>query len=111
MNMGKYNIRTLSEKESIVKYYQKHGWRATYEKYNIARATLEHWKKRLRTSKASDPHPLARRYHVGAEIVALVKKVYKENPHLSLSQIQEKVAKKQSISKTTIWHIIQGHRK
>ena len=106
--MSKYHIRTLQEKEAIVSHYKQHGWQATAEKYHLSRATFSHWQARLKTAKASDLHPLARRRLIRPETVALVKQIYQKEPGLSLSQIQQKVSKKQSISKTTIWHIIQG---
>ncbi|MBR3632317.1 MAG: hypothetical protein IKN49_04605 [Elusimicrobiaceae bacterium] len=106
--MAKYNIRTLKEKEAIWKFYQKHGWKSLCEKYSISRSTLSNWKLRITSAKPSDEHPLARRYHVGPEIRALFKQLYKDNPGISLQELQEKAAHKQLVSKTAIWHIVTG---
>lgn len=109
MYMAKYNIRTIKEKEAIWKYYQKHGWKALSAKYpSLSRSTLSNWKSRITSAKPSDVHPLARRYHIGPEIRALLKQLYKENPGISLQQLQEKAAHKQLVSKTAIWHIVTG---
>ncbi|MBR4355865.1 MAG: hypothetical protein IKP96_04800 [Elusimicrobiaceae bacterium] len=109
----KYKIRTLSEKEAICKYYEKNGWKATFEKYAISRQTLVHWRRRIKEAKPSVAHPLSRKIQTRSarpEIIALVKKLHKEDPSLSLEQIRLKVCKKQNISRTVVWHIVQGHK-
>ncbi len=107
--MYKYKILTLSQKEELMKYYDKHGWKETFKKYQIPRASFAHWQARIREADPSDPHPLARRYKIRPETIALVKEMHKKQPTLSLEQIRQEVTKKrQSISKTTIWHIIKG---
>ena len=108
--MAKYNIRTLSEKEAILSYYQRHGWQATLKKYDVSRASLVNWQLRAKAAKASDKHPLARHYMVRPETVAFVKQLHKKHPNMSLSQLMEKARQKQSISRTTVWKIITGVR-
>ena len=107
-NMTKYKIFTLKEKEELMKYYQQHGWKETYKKYKVSRASLAHWQARVKEAKPSDPHPLARRYKIRQETVTLVRELHKKQPTLSLEEIKQEVTKKrQSISRTTIWHIIK----
>ena len=107
--MTKYKIFTLSEKEALIKYYQQHGWKETFKKYKVSRSSLVYWLTRIKNAKPSDPHPLARRYKIRPETVALVKELHKKQPTLSLEEIKQEVTKKrQSISQTTIWHIIKG---
>lgn len=110
MKKRKYKILTLSEKEELMKYYEQHGYKETCKKYHIPVATISYWKARIREAKPSDPHPLARRYLIRPETIALVKEIHKKDPNRTLRLIQEEVTKKsQSISITRLWHIIKGH--
>jgi len=106
--MNKYTIRTTSEKEAIVKYYREHGWQAVVDKYHVSRGTFAHWLARIKNAKKTDAHPLARRYLIRPETVAYVKQLHKKQPGVSLSVLLEQARKKQKISRTTIWHIING---
>ena len=106
--MAKYNIRTVKEKEAIWKYYQKHGYKKTHEKYNISRSLLTVWRERIESASPSDKSPLARHYLVGPDKIAYVKQMSKENPTISLEQLRQKILPKFKISKTSIWHILTG---
>ena len=107
--MSKYAIKTLSEKEAIMEYYNQNGWQATEKKYHVSRGTFAHWLARVKHAGKSESHPLARRYLIRPETVAFVKQLYKKNPGMSLAQIREETcSKRQKISRTTIWHIITG---
>ena len=108
-NKRKYKILTLSEKEELMKYYEQHGYKETAKKYRIPRATIVYWQTRIKTAKTSDAHPLARRYLIRPETIALVKELHKKYPTRTLKQISEEVTKKsQHISITRTWHIISG---
>ena len=105
----KYKILTLSEKEEVMKYYKQYGYKETAKKYQIPVATIIYWQERIKEAKASDAHPLARRYLIRPETIALVKKLHKKYPTRTLRQISEEVTKKcQHISITRTWHIISG---
>ena len=108
--MSKYRILKLSEKEELLKYYKQYGYAETFKKYKVPLATIMYWKARIKSAKPSDPHPLARRYLIRPETIALVKKLHKKYPNRTLQQLREEVTKKsQSISITRLWHIIKGH--
>ncbi len=109
MHKHKYKILTLNKKEELIEYYKQHGYEATFKKYQVPLATIMYWKARIKAAKPSDPHPLARRYLIRPETIALVKELHKKYPARTLREIQEEVTKKrQSISITRIWHIISG---
>ena len=110
--MRKHNIRTLDQKEAIWAYYQKNGWKATAKKYKLSYQTLVHWRARVKAADPSVKHPLARKIKkrtIRKETAELVKKIHNSRPTLSISQIREMVLSKQNISRTTVWHILQGH--
>ncbi|MBO7237795.1 MAG: helix-turn-helix domain-containing protein [Elusimicrobiaceae bacterium] len=112
MRNKKYNIRTLDQKEAIWKYYQKHGWKATAKKYKLSYQTFVHWRARIKSAGSSDRHPLARSPKtrtIKKETAALVMRLHSTRPNLSIAEIREIVWPKQHISRTTIWHILQGH--
>ena len=112
MRNKKYNIRTLDQKEAIWKYYQKHGWKATAKKYKLSYQTFVHWRARIKAAGSSDRHPLARSPKtrtIKKETAALVMRLHSTRPNLSIAEIREIVWPKQHISRTTIWHILQGH--
>ena len=105
----KYNILTLSQKEEVMEFFKQHGYKETMKKYQIPLATIVYWQSRIKEAKASDPHPLARRYLIRPETIALVKEIHKKYPTRTLKQISEEVTKKcQHISITRAWHIISG---
>ena len=107
--MHKYKILKLSEKEELLEYYDQYGYEKTFKKYGVPLSTIAYWKARIKAAKPSDPHPLARRYLIRPETIALVKELHKKYPTHTLRQIQEEVTKKcQSISITRLWHIIKG---
>ena len=109
MYMHKYRILTLNEKEELIEYYKKHGYKETFKKYKISRATIAFWQSRIKSAKPSDPHPLARRYLIRPETIALVKELHKKYPNYTLERLKKEVTKKcQSISITRIWHIIKS---
>ena len=109
-HMRKYKILKLSEKEELMKYYEEHGGKETVKKYKVSLGTIIYWKKRIKDSKPSDPHPLARRYLIRPETIALVKELHKKYPNRTLQQLKDEVTqKRQSISITRLWHIIKGH--
>ena len=109
MHKRKYKIFTLSEKEELMKYYKQHGYKETFKKYKIPLATVAYWQARIKEAKPSDPHPLARRYLIRPETIALVKDLHKKYPKRTLRELKEEVTKKrQSISITRLWHIISG---
>ena len=109
MHIRKYKILTLNEKEKLMEFYKQHGYEETFKKYQIPLATIVYWRARIKAAKPSDPHPLARRYLIRPETVALVKELHKKYPSHTLEQLKKEVAKKgQSISITRIWHIIKG---
>ena len=109
MHKRKYKILTLSEKEQLIEYYNKHGYKETYKKYQVPRATIAYWQERIKKAKASDKHPLARRYLIRPETIALVKELHKKYPNRTLRELKEEVTqKRQSISITRLWHIISG---
>ncbi len=106
--MHKYKILTLSEKEELLEYYKQHGYKETFKKYKVPFATIAYWQSRIKAAKPSDPHPLARRYLIRPETIALVKELHKKYPNRTLKQIKQEVTRKrQSISITRIWHIIK----
>lgn len=106
--MHKYKILTLKKKEELMEYYKQHGYKETFKKYKIPFATVAYWQARINASKPSDPHPLARRYLIRPETIALVKELHKKHPTRTLQQLKQEVSKKcQSISITRIWHIIK----
>ena len=106
--MHKYKILTLSEKEELLEYYKQHGYKETFKKYQVPFATIAYWQSRIKAAKPSDPHPLARRYLIRPETIALVKELHKKYPNRTLKQIKQEVTRKrQSISITRIWHIIK----
>lgn len=107
----KYKIRTIKEKVQIVNYYQKQGYRATIKKFGAKQATVVYWIKKLAQGSVNGKHPLARkdkRHTIREDTVAVVKKIHREQPHLTLRQIREIACKTQRISCTTVWHIIKG---
>ena len=107
--MRKYKILTLNEKEKLIEYYKQHGYEETFKKYQVPLATIAYWQARIKAAKGNDPHPLARRYLIRPETIALVKELHKKHPTRTLKQLQQEVTKKrQSISLTRIWHIIKG---
>jgi len=107
--MRKYRILKLNEKEELLEYYKQHGYEETFKKYKVPLATIVYWQARIKAAKASDPHPLARRYLIRPETIALVKELRKKHPAYTLQRLKEEVTKKrQSISITRIWHIIKG---
>ncbi len=107
--MYKYKILTLSEKEELIEYYNKHGYKETFKKYQVPLATIAYWKARIKSAKPSDRHPLARRYLIRPETIALVKELHKKYPDYTLEKLKKEVSKKrQSISITRVWHIIKG---
>ena len=109
IDMSKYTIRTLSEKEELMKFYQQHGWKETFKKYRVSRASFAHWLQRVKSADAATAHPLARRRLIRPDTVAYVKQLRKKHPEFSLAQIKEDTCnKQQKISRTTIWHIING---
>ena len=108
----KYNIKTLSQKEAIWKFYQKHGWKATGKKYGVSYQTFVHWRARVKKASVSNLHPLARSPKtrtIRKETADLVLRLHHTRPQLSIAEIREIVWPKQHISRTTIWHILQGH--
>ncbi len=106
--MRKYKILKLNEKEELLKYYKQHGYKETFKKYQVSLATISYWLARIKSAKKSDPHPLARRYLIRPETVALVKELRKKHPEYTLERIREEVSKKrQSISLTRVWHAIK----
>lgn len=108
--MAKYNIKTLKEKEAIWRCYEKHGWQAVAEKYGISRLTFLHWKQRIEEDGGKSAHPLARRPKtrtIRPETVAYVKELYEKHPTASITQLRNMACKKQSISRTTVWHILR----
>lgn len=108
-NMNKYTIRTTNEKEEIMKCYHDHGWQAVEKKYHVSRGTFAHWLARVKNAKKTDAHPLARRYLIRPETVDFVKQMHKKQPEVSLATIvAQTTKKKQKISRTTVWHIING---
>ena len=110
-HMATYNIKTLKEKIEIMKFLDHHTWKETMQKYDLPRATLVHWRKLMAAGGKNGKHPLERkdkRHTIREETVAVVKKIHKEHPTWSLSQIKKKASKTQSISRTTIWHILTG---
>ena len=107
--MRKYKILTLSEKEELLEYYKQHSYKETFKKYKVPLATIAYWRARIKKAKASDKHPLARRYLIRPETIALVKELHKKYPTRTLEQLKKEVSqKRQSISVTRIWHIIKG---
>ena len=111
--MGHYIIRTIQEKKRIIKYYQKHGKEATLKKYYVHWVSLLEWLKLIEKGdgSASWDELLARkpkRHTVKEEAIVLVKKLYAEDPTLSLRDLKEKVKHIQNISRTTIWHATRG---
>ena len=107
--MHKYKILTLSEKEKLIEFYKQHGYEETFKKYQVPRATIAYWRARIKAAKPSEPHPLARRYLIRPETIALVKELHKKYPSYTLEQLKKEVTKKrQSISVTRIWHIIKN---
>lgn len=109
MNKRKYRILTLKEKEELMEYCKRHGYKETCKKYKVPFATVVAWKARIKAAKPSDPHPLARRYLIRPETIALVKELHKKYPNYTLQQISEEVTKKcQHISLTRTWHVISG---
>ena len=110
--MKSYNLRTLEEKKEIWKYYQKHGWAATHKKYGISRPTFSHWKERAKDKDTFGKNFLARktkRRTIPIEIARYVRLLHRRNPKLSLAQIRKYVLKRHKISRTSVWHILQGH--
>jgi len=110
--MTKYTIRTLEQKEAIWKFYQKHGWKATAKKFKLSYQTFVHWRARVKTAAAAKRHPLDRKVKkrtIRRETADLVLKIHNTRPNLSTAEIREMVWPKQHISRTTVWHIIQGH--
>lgn len=109
MHKRKYKILTLSEKEELIEYCKHHTIRETSKEYKVSATTIAYWKSRVKKAKPSDPHPLARRYLIRPETVALAKELRKKYPTRTLSQLQEEITKRtQSISLTKLWHIITG---
>ena len=107
--MHKYQILTVKKKEEIVKYCNRYGYKETCKKYNVSLSTVVSWKARIKAAKPSDPHPLARRYLIRPETIAMVKELHKKYPTRTLRQISEEVTKKcQHISITRAWHAIKG---
>ena len=112
MCMKKYKIRTLEEKLEIWNHYKKFGWGATFKKYGISRPTFSHWKERAKDKKTFGKNFLERktkRRTIQLETARYVKQLHKKDPSLSLAQIRKLVCKRQKISRTTVWHILQGH--
>lgn len=108
----KYKIRTVEEKKAIWNHYKKHGWGATFEKYGISRATFSHWKERAKDKKSFGKNFLERkvkRRTILQETAVYVKQLHRKHPELSTEQIRKIACKKQKISRTTVWHILQGH--
>ena len=104
-----YTIRSTRQKEAIWKYYLKYGWKEVHKKYNISRSTLIRWQECILTADPTDKHPLARHYCISKETVAFVKKLHKKKPEMSIEQLRQEVLKNgQSISETTVWHIVNG---
>ena len=109
MAKRKYRILTLSEKEELIEYCKRHGYEDTVKKYRVSLSTIAYWQSRIKAAKPSDPHPLARRYLIRPETIALVKELHKKYPNRTLRDLKEEVTKKrQSISITRLWHIISG---
>ena len=109
--MGTYNIRTITEKKSILEYYHKHGKKATLRKFDVSYASLSQWLKLVAKGGGPVEKLLARkpkRHTVKDEAVVFVKKLHAKEPALSLSQLKKRVSHIQDISKTTIWHAITG---
>jgi len=107
VKMRKYKIITLDKKEEVMRYYKKHGYKKTINKYKVSLSTLIYWKARIKAASPADSHPLARRYLIRPETVSFVKELHKKNPSYTLRRLQQEVSKKcQSISTTRIWHII-----
>ena len=111
-HMAKYSIRTVKEKKEIVAYHKKHGWIPTIEKYNISRSTIVHWLERIKKADKSNKNPLERsvkRRTVHRETALYVVELRKKYPTASYGAIRDMACKKQKISRTTVWHILQGH--
>ena len=110
--MSKYSIYTVKEKEEIIKFYQANNWKETAKRWKFSRSTLVHWLKRIQVGKKVDMGKLVRKIKkrtIRPETVAFVKALHAKKPNLSLEQIRkETIAKKQKISKTTVWHILTG---
>ena len=111
MLMAHYKILSLKEKVRVLKYLETHSWADTCRQYDIPRASIMYWKKRMAAGSANGKHPLERkdkRHTIRQETEDLVKKIHKEQPHLSLAQIRKLVWPTQHIARTKIWHIITG---
>ena len=109
--MGTYNIRTVKEKKAIVEYCQKHGKKATFQKFDVPYVTLSKWLSLAEKGGAPLEELLARkpkRHTVKEEAVILVKKLYAKDPTLSLAELKRRVSHIQNISRTTIWHVTRG---
>ena len=110
MHKRKYKILTLSEKEELIEYCKDHSYQEASKKYKVPTTTIVYWHARIRGSKPSDPHPLARRYLIRPETIAFAKELHRKYPNHTLQQLREEITKKcQSISITRLWHIIKGH--
>lgn len=111
IHLTHYRIKTIKEKIAILDYAAKHGFTNACRKYNVPSSSLLVWRKLAQKGNAPVEVLLARkpkRHTVKEEAVALVKKLYKEDPTLSVAKIKAKVKHVQNISLTTIWHITRG---
>lgn len=109
--MRKHQTYTIKEKVAVYRHYQKHGWAATAKKYAVPYPTFVFWKQKVKQGKGSLAQSLARkpkRHTVREETVALVKKLHKLHPELSLEVIRKQASQTQRISRTTVWHIVTG---
>lgn len=110
--MAKYSIRTVKEKEAIVKHYQQHGWLKTMKKFRVPRATLVHWVGRVKNASPDEKNPLGRRYMIRKDTVNFIHQLLKKQPDLSIAETREICCEKQQqISRTTVWHIMQRDKK
>ena len=86
----------ISEKLTIINFYDKYGSRATKDAFNISRSTIYNWKKLYRDSRYN-PNSLipksrrpknTRRMVVDTRIVEFIKSIRKDNHRLGKSKIK-----------------------
>lgn len=107
--MAKYNIKTVAQKEAILKYYWQHGWKPTGKKYNIPRGSVMNWEKQLKTEGSLERRP--KTHTVRQETVTYVRQLHKKYPDATIAEVRDMACKKQKISRTTVWLILTGNPK
>lgn len=111
------------QRMKIIRFYERHGERATVKVFGVDRKTINRWRKRLKENNgkvvALAPLPKrpkrVRKSIIPVEVTEFIKTIRLENPRLGKEKIKPLLDKYcsensiRSVSESTIGNIIRRH--